>query len=233
MKKIYLLPGLMTDERLWCRLKPLLEKDYELVHVPIPLVEDFDKACIELDNVFKEEKINLLGFSLGSYLASYFAIKNPKKIDKLFLLAGSASFIDDEEVKKRELSLIQMDKFGFKGLSRKKVISLIEEKSYEDEELINTIKDMYSELGFKVFKAQMELSFKRVDISEELTSLEFPIKLYYSSDDRLFNYSSLAKLKEKNKGNITFVQREGKSHMLSLEDSDNLAKEIKEWVSKG
>ena len=41
-EKIYLIPGLMTDHRLWSRIIPLLENDYELVHTPIPHSEDFD-----------------------------------------------------------------------------------------------------------------------------------------------------------------------------------------------
>jgi len=41
-EKIYFIPGLMTDIRLWSRLIPYLENDYEIVHIPIPHSEDFD-----------------------------------------------------------------------------------------------------------------------------------------------------------------------------------------------
>ena len=51
-KKIYLIPGFMTDERLWDRLKPLLEEKYELIHTPIPLTSDFDRMVEEIDNTF-------------------------------------------------------------------------------------------------------------------------------------------------------------------------------------
>ena len=56
-EKIYLIPGLMTDHRLWSRIIPLLENDYELVHTPIPHSEDFDEIIDILFNEFKEEKI--------------------------------------------------------------------------------------------------------------------------------------------------------------------------------
>ena len=61
-EKIYLIPGLMTDERLWSRIKPFLQNEYELVHVPIPHTEDFDEIIDILFNLFKEERVNLLGF---------------------------------------------------------------------------------------------------------------------------------------------------------------------------
>lgn len=220
----------MTDERLWSKLNPLLEEKFELIHVPIPLTTNFEDAIKELDIIFKEEKINLLGFSLGSYLASYYAIKYPTKIDKLFLLAGSASFIDKDEVEKRKTVLKQMEQFGFKGLSTKKVLTLIEEKNSTNNSLIELIKDMYKDLGFEVYKSQMELSFTRIDIVNELTSLELPIKLFFSTKDRLFNYQSLEKIAEKNKENIELVSRVGTSHMIPLEDPITLSKEVIKWL---
>ena len=61
-EKIYLIPGLMCDERLWERLTPYLEDYYELVHLEIPLTSDFDEIIEILDKEFKEDKINLFGF---------------------------------------------------------------------------------------------------------------------------------------------------------------------------
>ena len=88
-EKIYLIPGLMTDERLWSRIKPFLQNEYELVHVPIPHTEDFDEIIDILFNLFKEEKVNLLGFSLGGYIASYFAITYPNRVNRLFMVAAT------------------------------------------------------------------------------------------------------------------------------------------------
>ena len=76
----------MRDERIYGQLSYYLD-DYELIHLKIPLSEDFEEIVDILNNNIKEEKINLLGFSLGGYIASYFAIKYPSKIKKLFLLS--------------------------------------------------------------------------------------------------------------------------------------------------
>ena len=88
-EKIYLIPGLMTDERLWSRIIPLLKDEYELIHVPIPHTGDFDEIIDILFNLFTEDKVNLLGFSLGGYIASYFAITYPNRVNKLFMLAAT------------------------------------------------------------------------------------------------------------------------------------------------
>lgn len=54
-EKIYLIPGLMTDSRLWSRLIPYLKEEYDLVHITIPHSEDFDEIIDILFQEFKED----------------------------------------------------------------------------------------------------------------------------------------------------------------------------------
>ena len=228
-EKIYFLPGLMTDERLWGRLFPLLEDEYELVHVPLPRTSDFEEASKKLEEIFKEEKINLLGFSLGAYMASYFTIKNPIRVNKLFLVAGTPGCMNPDEIEKRKLTLKQMNSLGFKGLSHKKILTLIEETNHNDEELINIIKDMFSDLGVDVYNVQMNSTFNRKDISKEFKKLSLPIKIFYSTRDRLFSHRVLENFTEED-SHIELVSREGTSHMISLESPKRLAQEIRQWI---
>ncbi|NQY22320.1 MAG: hypothetical protein HRT40_13655 [Campylobacteraceae bacterium] len=85
----------MRDERIYGQLSYYLD-DYELIHLKIPLSEDFEEIVDILNNNIKEEKINLL----GGYIASYFAIKYPSKIKKLFLLSSTPSATSKKDVKK-------------------------------------------------------------------------------------------------------------------------------------
>ncbi len=227
-KKIYLLPGLMTDERLWSRLIPFLKDEYELVHIPLPLTDNFQEASKELEVLFKEEKINLLGFSLGAYLACKFTIDNPDRVDRLFLLAGTSGAMNEDEIIKRKITLNHMNNFGFKGLSNKKVLTLIEERNHDDEELINIIKDMFVDLGAEVYNIQMHSTFNRIDLSQELRELDLPIKFFYSTEDRLLSHEVLKNFTSVDK-HITLVSRNGSSHMISLEEPQKLAQEIRQW----
>ncbi len=110
----------MTDERLWSRLLPFLEKQYELIHFPIPLNENFDEMVKVLDKEIKDEKVNLLGFSLGGYISSYYAIKNPKRVKRLFLVSATPSATVKENVKKREKKLKEAKNNNFPTLSLEK-----------------------------------------------------------------------------------------------------------------
>jgi len=230
-EKIYLIPGLMCDERLWERLTPYLEDDYELIHLSIPLTSDFDEIIRILDKEFKEEKINLFGFSFGAYISSYYAVNHPNRVKRLFLNAGTPSVMTPQEIEKRNNMLEMMNSFGFQGISSKKVASLLEDPNHNDENLINLIKHMYVDLGEEVYIAQIKTINNRIPLEQDLINLNIPIKMFYSTNDRLLNYKSLDNFTAEHK-HITKISRIGTSHMIPLEIPKLLSDEIRSWMQQ-
>lgn len=229
-EKIYLIPGLMTDERLWKRIKPLLEKDYDLVHLRIPHSEDFDEIIDLLFEQIKDEKINILGFSLGGYIASYFALTFPNRVKKLFMLSATPGASNEAEIERRKEKFIQIEKEGFSGLSYEKAKSLVEKKNQNDEDLIKTIQDMFFDLGKETFISQLTSTFYRKDLFEDLIKLDMPIYFYYSKNDRLLNKDSIKRLLNSNH-NMIIESRDGESHNIALEEPKLLVKKIYEWMN--
>jgi pimeloyl-ACP methyl ester carboxylesterase len=228
-ERIYLIPGLMTDIRLWSRLIPYLQKEYELVHVPIPHSEDFDEIIDILFNTFKEEKINLLGFSLGGYIASYFAITYPNRVNRLFTVAATPGNSTEAEIERRKEKFIAIEKDGFTGLTYGKAKSLLEEKNQEDIELIKIIQDMFIDLGKETFISQLTSTFYRKDLFEDLTNLDIPIWFFYSINDRLLNKEAIKKLLL-DTHNMNVISRVGTSHNIPLEEPELLSLHIKDWM---
>lgn len=229
--KVYALPGLMNNEKLWSEVVPFLEDEIELIHIPIPLCNNFDEAIKQLDSYFNEEKINLLGFSLGAYLASYYTAKNPNRVSKLFLVGGTPSSLSSAEVKRRELTLKQMDNLSFNKLSTKKIKLLLEKKNQENDELINLIGDMFSSFTIDEYKLQLGSTFKRADIYNDLLALDIPINFLFSNKDRLLNHKSMEKIKPEHT-NVILKALEGTSHMIPLEEPEVFASELKAWLKR-
>ena len=229
-EKIYLLPGLMCNEQLWARVTPFLEKKYELIPIAIPNISNFDQIIAILDTIFHEGKINLFGFSFGAYIASYYSIKYPKRVKRLFLNAGTPSKMSSIEVGKRNKMIELMKTLGFNGLSFKKVVSLLEESNQKDEQLIHIIQKMYTDLGEEVYLSQMKTINNRISLEESLTQLSIPIRFFYSTNDRLFTYESLENFTDTHT-NITKVSRRGTSHMIPLEFPEELSEQIQLWMN--
>lgn len=230
-EKIYLIPGLMTDERLWSRIIPLLKDEYELIHVPIPHTGDFDEIIDILFNLFTEDKVNLLGFSLGGYIASYFAITYPNRVNKLFMLAATPGSSSEAEIERRKQKFTVIEQEGFLGLSYEKAKSLVEEKNQNDEELIKIIQDMFMDLGKDTFITQLTSTFYRKDLFMDLLNLDIPIWFHYSIDDRLLSKRALKKLNLV-EHNMKLIPRVGTSHNIPLEEPELLSNILRTWMKE-
>lgn len=229
-KKVYALPGIMCNEQLWSRLVVFIKDDFELVHLDIPLKENLDVMVEALLEEMKEDKINLLGFSLGGYLASYLACKYPQRIERLFLLSSTPCDLPQDEIIKRE-KVIQMSRqFGFKGLARQKIISLLDKKNHNNEPLIALIATMYQKLGQEVFISQFSSTLNRPDLLQELLKQKFPLTFMYANNDRLVNLSWIKTFQE-NATKASFIELEGTSHMLPLEESKKICNALKCWLT--
>lgn len=225
-EKIYLIPGLMTDHRLWHKIEPHLD-EYELIHTAIPKSDNFDEIIEYIDTQMPCDKINLLGFSLGGYIASYYAIKNPDKVQRLFLVGSTPSATEQKDLPRRLEKLEVAKQNRLAPLTLQKARELLEQK--ENIELANTVVDMFNDLGHSNFVPQLSSTLNRVDLMEPLLNLEMPIKFFYSRQDRLLNHTSIRDLQEKDH-NIELIVRNGSSHNIPLEVPLHLSQEIKDWM---
>lgn len=226
-EKIYLIPGLMTDERLWSRVKPYLDEKYELIHLPIPYSEDFDEINKILDRQINDDKINLLGFSLGGYLATYYAVTFPNKVKRLFLLSSTPSATEQKDIPRREKKLQEAREGNFTSLDENKAVELLEVKN--DKQLVMLVCDMFNELGNEAFASQLALTLKREELFNKLNELKIPTYLYYSLEDRLLNHTSVKAL-ENIEHDFKINYRVGTSHNISLEVPKEFCEEIEKWM---
>lgn len=227
-KKIYALPGFMTDIRLWDKLKEKLGSDYEIIHLDIPVKSSFDEIVDILNEEIKDEKINLLGFSLGGYTAMYLSCKYPEKIKKVMAVGCTAAAMPDEEIEKRKQVIKMTEEFGFKGLSKKKIHTLMDKENYDNEELISLIQDMYKKAGFETFRTHLGITLDRVELGDKLMDKNINGYFFYSNGDRLVSQNWMNDFKEKAE-NIKFTKLNSTSHFVPFEKVDELSLGIKEF----
>ncbi|MDX4050391.1 alpha/beta hydrolase [Aliarcobacter skirrowii] len=230
-EKIYFIPGLMTDIRLWSKALPLLKDDFEIIHIPIPSSTDFDEIVDILNKEFKEDKINILGFSLGGYIASYFTCKYPQRVKRLFTVAATPGTTSKVELERREKKLVNFENSSEFGLDIEKAIMLLEKQNQNDLSLAQTIVDMFNDLGRDTFITQLKSTFNRVDLFDCLKNKTIPMYMLYSSNDRLLDLEALDKLHNQ-KHNIKLIIRDGTSHNVPLEFPELFASSVKEWIKE-
>lgn len=101
MKTIVLLHGYLSSSKYWNKLEPyLLKAGYKVVKIdllgfgdaPKPIECEYsykdhvEYISYKIDELLEDEKIILVGHSMGSLIALRYAIKRPKKVFKLVML---------------------------------------------------------------------------------------------------------------------------------------------------
>ncbi|MEW6998075.1 alpha/beta fold hydrolase [Colwelliaceae bacterium BS250] len=227
-KKLHLIPGTMCNDKLWTELRPYLHSSLELVHVDIPRGKNFDELAKYYYDLFSSDKVNLIGFSLGGYIASYFSMLYPERIEKLFVISNSPTCLPSEELKQRNDILDFVKKYGYKTISRKRIANMLD-RNNQTNRLIDLILEMDSDLGENEFISQYQYTSARTDLSQTISRLPLHSHFYYSDDDRLVNSDWFNKLTSLNP-KLSVINTSGSGHMLPLEKPQELADYINSWA---
>ncbi|MBB1487333.1 alpha/beta fold hydrolase [Oceanospirillum sediminis] len=227
-KTLHLIPGTMCTEKLWSEVLPLLQDNYQLVYLDIPQNKSFDELAGYYNDILGDKKVNLLGFSLGGYIATYFASLYPERIERLFVISNTPAALPDEELKQRSNTLNYVKKHGYKGMSRKKIASLLAPENQTDD-LISLISEMDQALGEHEFLSQYQHTSERADLSQALNQFSFCTYLYYSEYDKLINLNWLKQL-DNTSHLLSLICTSGSGHMLPLEKPRELADHINTWA---
>lgn len=213
----------MCTERLWAEIETSLESRFYIVHLHIPLERSLDEIVDDFQQMLPSDA-NVIGFSLGAYLACYLATQYPEKIGRLFMISNSPCELNELEMKQRKSALAWVEKHGYLGISQRKAKSLVDE-SRINESVTQTILEMDHELGEAVFKSQIRLTTERKDLFEPLSVLNLPIHFIYSENDALVNQEWIRRFVQCSfHAESTVV--EGSGHMLPLECPQLLVEQI-------
>ncbi|RXJ60794.1 alpha/beta fold hydrolase [Candidatus Marinarcus aquaticus] len=227
-EKVYVLPGLMCDERLFVSLTPYIQNQFEIIFVAIPLAQTVKEMIEKLEKIFPLKPINLLGFSLGGYVASYFAVKHPQRIKRVFIMASSVCSMPQTEIQKRQEVIRFVEKNGLQKLSQKQILKLLDPINHQNDELKALIQNMYVDLGEKVFKQQIQSTLYREDLSEQLNALSIVLWFFYAQNDQMIDHSWFDLIKENERHKI--FTHQSHSHMLPLEEPQKVVELIDLWL---
>ena len=230
MTSVYCLPGTMCDQRLWDFTQQKIADSLLLQHVAIPMKDTIEAIIDALADTLPAEPINLLGFSMGGYLASAFALKYPERVSRLMVLSNTASGLLESERQQREIALNWVTKQGYKGIPKKKAVAMLGSSNKGQIELLDIIYAMDKALGEAVFIQQLKSSLVRPDLLPALENASCPLLFAVGSDDSLLSGVVIDKIKQSKNLKIRTIDDCG--HMLPLEQPNLLAELLKEFYLK-
>ena len=230
MKKIiYLLPGTMCDERLWRFLQSefnhISSAQYTFRPLTIGKHSSIDEIITDIKQQITTDKILLLGFSLGGYLACAFALKYPSMISQLFIVASMPCELPEREVRERIRTVAWIHRQGYLGIPTKRIHALLDESAKNNDDIIALIKAMDLSLGKNTLLHQLTTTTKRENLFDPLKKAPFNKHFLVGRNDKLVALASLqASIKNDESMNLSILENAG--HMLPLEKP----REMAQWL---
>ncbi|WP_420563404.1 alpha/beta fold hydrolase [Thalassobaculum sp.] len=174
------------------------------------------------------EQFNLLGFSMGGFVAREIALTAPERVAALILIGTSARATTEAEHARKEAILSQLAETGFKGMSRRALSRGLHPDHPDRDALVARLRAMGAELGGAVMARQLQAT--RVDGYGDLPKIAAPTLVVAARDDLL---RPLAELEALAAGipNARLEVFEDCGHIIPMEKPDQLAESIMAFLN--
>jgi len=227
---IYLLPGTMCDHRLWSAMISELENispnGYKFHYLTIGQQESIDELLVDIKRQIcrqTDDKITLLGFSLGGYLASAFAVKYPEMLARLLVVSSLPTELPSSVIKERSRTVTWIKQNGYRGIARKRVLALLDDSNQSNEDIIHLIEDMDKRLGGDVLVHQLLVTTQRDNLFDKLRALPLKKAFCVGRNDNLVSVEPLSRAQAEDE-HMYLEVFENTGHMLPLEQAENMAR---------
>lgn len=220
------LPGTQCDERIWIPLWAQLDIA-QRSYVPLQWAETLEHMmALTQDRIDSfDGKVNLVGYSMGGYIASLAANKNSKKIQSLTLIGYHPGGLDKSELSNRAF-LLKAIKSGQKlPFNNARLLRFITESELQNSNIVSSMKEMDRDLGASVLAAHISATTPRQDTTELLSRFDFPIHFIGAERD---NIAPIAQIQKANQmlSKSTIKTLSNTAHMMPLTKPNELAEAL-------
>jgi pimeloyl-ACP methyl ester carboxylesterase len=179
---LVLIPGYMLDDALWDGLLPCLPPELPL-HFASLAHGDSIAAMAQAVLAECPATFNLLGFSMGGYVAREIVRRAPQRVRALALVATSSRADTPLLVEQRSKAARATPLGAFRGLGRAAVAQSLRPDNAANEALIAQVRAMGERLGRDVFIRQSLIA--RAADTEQLADIGCPTLVVAAEEDQL------------------------------------------------
>jgi pimeloyl-ACP methyl ester carboxylesterase len=177
------------------------------------------------------EPLNLVGFSMGGYLALEYALANPGRVASLITIGSSAFGLTYQEKADRARALAMLKKHEYRGMPVARLKQFVHPSRQADPEVVDVIRAMDRDLGKPVLVAQLKETSTRASLAPSLAELEIPAMLIGADSDPFVRWEVIERMAALIPGARAVLARNA-GHMIPLEQPDWLAAQISDFHAR-
>ena len=223
------LPGLICDAELWRGVTEGLRA------IAAPMVADLTlddsvKAMAARTLAAAPERFNLVGLSMGGYVAFEIMRQAPERVERLALMATSALADSPETVANRRAGMAQIGEGKFLGVAGSLLPKLVHPDRV-DGPVGNVVKAMAERVGGEAYLRQQEAIIGRPDSRATLATIGVPTVMLVGEDDVLTPVEQAQIIHQGIKGS-TLHQIDHCGHLPPLEQPEVVIGHLRDWLNQ-
>jgi pimeloyl-ACP methyl ester carboxylesterase len=181
------LPGTLCDERIWQPLWHIVADNMpHRTYVPLQWANDLEQMlALTNDRINQyDQKVHLVGYSMGAYIASLAALAT-NKVAKLTLIGYSPNGLSEQEMNQRKAIIHAIDNKTYKGMTKLRLKQFLTDRECENKALNDTVLSMSNDLGGATLRAQIKATTPRKDLTRKLQQSKLPIHCIAAEQDKI------------------------------------------------
>lgn len=211
------LPGMVCDERLWQWHMEQFEEEHDTEYVNLQLGQNIENYFDAIHDKIVPGS-TLIGFSMGGYVATEYAIQFPERIKKLILVGSDPRGFTQAKIKQRE-RLIKKAQESTIDLMPDEQLKFYLYKDFLSTPAASLTQQMAHDAGQEVYIHQMHATLYRENKLTELQKTGLPVHSIMGEDDKIAPPKDIDALK---KAGIQLEVLKQCGHMIPLEQPDLL-----------
>ncbi|GGD62094.1 alpha/beta fold hydrolase [Lacimicrobium alkaliphilum] len=221
---VVFLPGTQCDERLFLPLwreMSLSDRRY----VPLQWAETLEQMDGLTDYAVAGDRVHLVGFSMGGYIASRFALANPRLVASLTLIGFCSAGLTAAEKQHRQLVIRALEKGPLKAMPESRLVQMVNIDGVNAQQAIQSIREMEQDLGSSVLKYHLQSASERGDLTAALANSGLKINLISAEFDQVAPLQKMQQMHQQIPGS-RFILLADSGHMAPLESPGVLAQAL-------
>jgi len=222
-------PGTLCDERiflpLW-RTLSIAQRRY----VPLQWAASQEEMlALSEDRILENEKVHLVGYSMGGFIAALVAQRNPANVASITLIGYNPEGLSKEEIAKRKQLTTMLKQGNFKPDNDAYLSRFIHPSRLADENVAGVIKSMAQDLGKTTLLNHTMATTPRESTVKALAKINVPVTFITAQQDAIAPAEAIQQLKSA-LPKATFHTIQDAGHMLVLEQTEAVASIIAKQI---
>lgn len=200
-------------------------------YVPLQWASSLDDMlALTADRVLPEERVHLVGYSMGGYIATHFARQNPERVASLTLIGYDPAGLSDEEIARRKQLQAFLKKGQFRPDSQLFLERFVHPDQMNNPDVAGIVTDMADDLGATTLLAHTQATTPRKSMTDFLQTRTFNLHIIGADADRIAPPDAITKAIELLRPESSAILPSS-AHMMMLEKPEDVAALLTAWLT--